>query len=56
LGSSTEEIAYEVKEANSTVTLPQVWGRKWQIVLTEYDTINRTFQVCLNLTQAPIIH
>jgi hypothetical protein len=38
LGNSTEEIAaYVVKEANSTVTLPQVWEGKWQIVLTEYD-------------------
>jgi hypothetical protein len=43
LGNSTEEIAaYVVKEANSTVTLPQVWEGNGQIVLTEYDTINRT--------------
>jgi hypothetical protein len=44
LGSSTEEIAtYEVKEANSTVTFTTGLGKgNGQIVLTEYDIINRT--------------
>jgi hypothetical protein len=44
LGNSTEEIAaYVVKEANSTVTFTTGLGKgNGQIVLTEYDPINRT--------------
>jgi hypothetical protein len=46
------------KEANSTVTLPQVWEGNGQIVLTEYDTINRTVSGVFkfNAENSPIIH